>query len=47
MAERHQLVRRGQHRFGGIEIDPAVLGQRADIDGDAVRCANCQGTMFE
>jgi hypothetical protein len=48
MREGHQLVRGRQHRFGRVEIDPAIGRQRADIDLDAGPSrSNCQGTMFE
>ncbi len=35
MREGDQLVLRGDHRFGRIEIDQALCGKRNDIDGDA------------
>ena len=32
MGESDQLVRFGEHRLGRVEVDAAVVGQRADVD---------------
>src|SRR3546814_6409289 len=33
MGQRHHPVRGGDHRLHGVEIDPAVRGERHDVDG--------------
>ena len=52
MRKGNQLVRGGEHRLGRVEVDPAVLGQRAHIDrnapADAVQLPwNDVGVVFE